>query len=108
MVELVSTHSKKGKLKVDVGYLSDSFKKNGDKDGLGLIGTIYEFGRPRESGSQRSSDIMIQKRGGKEYEVKKGAIQPVPHIRRGFDNKSEQAVEITVGYITDKIEEVLD
>lgn len=100
--------TKKGKLKVDVGYLSESFKKNGDKDGLGLIGTIYEFGRPGESSPQRSSDTMIQKRGGKEYEVKKGEIQPVPHIRRGFDNKSGQAVEITVKYVKDKIGEVFD
>lgn len=99
--------TRKGKLKVDVGYFSESFKKNGDKDGLGLIGTIYEFGRPGSS-PQRSGNTMIQKRGGTEYEVEKGEIQPVPHIRRGFDNKSGQAVEITAGYVTDKIEEVFD
>lgn len=99
--------TKKGKLKVDVGYLSDSFKKNENGDGLGLIGTIYEFGRPGSS-PQRSGNTMIQKRCGTEYEVEKGAIQPVPHIRRGFDNKSGQAVEITVGHVTDKIGEVLD
>lgn len=99
--------TKKGKLKVDVGYLSDSFKKNENGDGLGLIGTIYEFGRPGSS-PQRSSDTMIQKRGGTEYEVKKGTIQPVPHIRRGFDNKSGQAALITVNYVNDKIEEVFD
>ena len=36
---------------------------------------------------------MKQVRHGKEVEVLKGTIQPQPHIRRGFDNKVNEAVK---------------
>lgn len=95
--------TKKGKLKVSVGYLSDSFKKNGNKDGLGLIGTIYEFGRPGSS-PRRSSDTMIRKRGGKEYKVQKGTIQPQSHIIRGFENKIEEAVNTVIDSVNEELD----
>ena len=114
-----------------IGYQSDSFKvgsgdKYWQKESAGIIGMTYEFGRPGES-RQRSGETMKQKRkrrkkipvrsnrknakGWKyseavptEVEISKGMIAPVPHIRRGFDNKKEEAAELLFRELENAIE----
>lgn len=129
------TVSKKNKnfVSVSMGYQEDSFKvgmgdKYWQKESDGIIGLTYEFGRPGQS-PQRSGETMKQKRkrrkkvpvsskrknakGWKyseaeptEVTIKKGAIAPVPHVRRGFDNKVEEAADAAVNIVVQALEKV--
>lgn len=95
--------TKKGSVGISTGYHAGSFKK--DKDGFspGMVGMVFEFGRPGQKG-----DTMKQKRNGETVTVKIGAIQPVPHIRAGFDeavNSASQTVIDTVSAEIDKLGE---
>ena len=99
--------TKKGVLGVAVGYLSDAFIPDENNINHGVIGSVYEFGRPGQS-PQRSGDTMTQKRHGKLYTVKKGAIQPQPHIRRGFDNVVEQAAQAVIDSISAELDKFGD
>lgn len=95
--------TKKGNIGISTGYHAKAFKK--DKDGFqaGIVGMVFEFGRPGKKG-----DTMKQKRNGETVTVKIGAIQPVPHIRAGFDetvNTASQTVIDTVSAEIDKLGE---
>lgn len=125
--------TKKGTVGITTGYQEDSFKvgmgdKYWQKESDGIIGLTYEFGRPGQS-PQRSGETMKQKRkrrkkvpvsskrknakGWKyseaeptEVTIKKGAIAPVPHVRRGFDNKVEAAADAAVNIVVQALEKV--
>ena len=102
--------TKKGVVGIATGYLENAFtgdavKENGQEFQPGLVGMVYEFGRPGTS-PQRSKDTMSQKRHGKIYTVKKGTIQAQPHIRRGFDNKVDEAVQTVIDYINAEIDKL--
>jgi len=84
--------SKKGSAYVTMGYDSDAIKAAPE-------GVIIEFGRPGE----KSKKVMTQTRNGKKVKVKIGKMESTPHIRRGFDNKQEEAAQIAV----DKLNEAL-
>lgn len=84
--------TKKGSINISVGYQPEAFKTDGDGFNPGVVGMVTEFGRPGQS-PQRSGDTMKQTRGGKKYTVKKGTIQPRPHIRPGFDSTKEAAAQ---------------
>ena len=99
--------TKKGVLGVAVGYLSDAFIPDENNVNHGVIGAMYEFGRPGQS-PQRSGDTMTQKRHGKLYTVKKGTIQAQPHIRRGFDNVVEQATQAVIDSISAELDKFGD
>jgi hypothetical protein len=43
-----------------------------------------------------------------EVEINKGLIAPVPHVRRGFDNKVEEAVNAAADILEKAIEGVWD
>lgn len=110
------------------GYLEDAFETDNDGFNPGVIGLMYEFGRPGKSDiSKRQSKTVKQKRkrrkkipvrsnrknakGWKyseavptEVEISKGMIAPVPHIRRGFDNKKEEAAELLFRELENAIE----
>lgn len=126
---------KKGTVGVSIGYQPDSFNvgsgdKYWQKESDGVIGMTYEFGRPGQS-PQHSGKTMKQKRkrrkkvpvtsnrknakGWKyseakltEVEINKGLIAPVPHVRRGFDNKVEEAVNAAADILEKAIEGVWD
>lgn len=123
--------TKKGNVGISTGYQEDSFNvgagdKYWQKESDGIIGLTYEFGRPGQS-PQRSGETMKQKRkrrkkvpsssnrknakGWKyseaeptEVTIKKGAIAPVPHVRRGFDNKVEEASNAAVDIVAEALE----
>lgn len=97
--------TKKGIIGIKVGYQSSAFKVNSNGDNLGIIGVTYEFGRPGQS-PQRSKPTMKQIRNGKEVIVNKGTIQPQPHIRRGYDNKINQACDTIFNSINNEIEKL--
>ena len=129
------TVSKKNKnfVSVSMGYQEDSFNvgsgdKYWQKESDGIIGLTYEFGRPGQS-PQRSGETMKQKRKRRkkvpvsskrknakglkyseaeptEVTIKKGAIAPVPHVRRGFDNKVEEAADAAVNIVVQALEKV--
>lgn len=129
------TVSKKHFVSVSTGYQEDSFNvgagdKYWQKESDGIIGLTYEFGRPGQS-PQRSGETMKQKRkrrkkvpsssnrknakGWKyseaeptEVTIKKGAIAPVPHVRRGFDNKVEEAVNAVAQELETALDEVME
>lgn len=102
--------NRKNDICISTGYQASTFRQS--KDGnIGVIGMTFEFGRPGKSAGH-SCKTMKQKRkrksagGGmelKEVEVNKGTIQPVPHIRRGFDNKVKQAAETVISEVQAEI-----
>lgn len=98
--------NRKNELAVTTGYQSDAFQEHDGKN-LGIIGLTYEFGRPGQS-SQRSGNKMTQVRNGVQVEVKKGKIEPIPHIRRGFDNKIEEAANLTSEALEKEVAKVFD
>lgn len=102
--------TKSGGIGITSGYMSEAFEKH---DGVqpGVVGLNYEFGRPGQSRTRSGSKmkqvrLRIPNKGAKrkywlravpkEVEIEKGKISPRPHIRRGFDNKIEEAVNKTV------------
>ncbi len=99
--------TEKGSLGIRSGYQKEAFKPDSDGFNPGVVGMTWEFGRPGQS-PRRSGDTMTQTRNGKKVTVKKGAIQPVPHIRAGFDDTVEQNVQTlinAVNAVTDKLGE---
>lgn len=95
--------TKKGSVGISTGYHAKAFKKDKDGFSAGMVGMVFEFGRPGQKG-----DTMKQKRNGETVTVKIGAVQPVPHIRAGFDeavNSASQAVIDTVSAEIDKLGE---
>jgi len=95
--------TKKGVLGVRAGYQAGAFKKDEHGFNPGVVGMTYEFGRPGTS-PQRSGKTMKQTRNGKQVEVNKGTIQPVPHIRKGFDETLEQNIQTLVNAVNAEIE----
>ena len=93
--------TKKGNIGISTGYHAKAFKK--DKDGFqaGIVGMVFEFGRPGKKG-----DTMTQKRNGETVTVKKGAIQPISHIRQGFDENVEQASQIVINSVSAEIDKL--
>ena len=51
---------------------------------------------------------MTQSRNGESVEVRIGSIQPVPHIRKGFDSKVGQATELTEAALTGAVNKLLE
>ena len=99
--------TKKGVLGITSGYQAEAFKTDSDGFNPGIVGMTWEFGRPGQS-PRRSGPTMTQTRNGKKVTVKKGTIQPVPHIRAGFDDTVEQNVQTlinAVNAVTDKLGE---
>ena len=97
--------TKGGSLKVTSGYQKEAFRDNGGFPGV--VGMTYEFGRPGQSGARKGT-TMKQKRGGKIITVKKGAIQPMPHIQRGFDNMKGQAAKTMIEAYNREIDKLGD
>lgn len=93
--------TKKGNIGISTGYHAKAFKK--DKDGFqaGMVGMVFEFGRPGQKG-----DTMKQKRNGETVTVKIGAVQPVPHIRQGFDETVEQASQTVINSVSAEIDKL--
>lgn len=77
--------TKSGGLGISTGYQDDAFRTDADGFNAGVVGMTYEFGRPGTSTNRRRSETMTQTRHGRRFKVRKGAIQPVSHIRAGFD-----------------------
>ena len=98
--------SSKGTVTISSGYQPEAFVEHKGEN-LGVIGMTYEFGRPGES-PRRNKKTMKQKRHGKNVEVKKGLIAPEPHIRRGFDDVIESAVDEVINEIETETGKVFD
>lgn len=99
--------TKKGSIGVTVGYQAGSFQKDENGFAPGMVGTVMEYGRPGQSPGH-TSPTMTQVRNGKEVEVSKGTIQPQPHIRRGFDNVREKAVEMVIDTIMQELDKAFN
>ena len=111
--------TKQGVIAITIGYQPNAFEPDEDGINHGIVGMTYEFGRPGKS-PQHSSDTMKQvrmripnKKEKRKYwkkavptevDWKKGTIQPHPHIRRGFDNKVNEAVQILIKHINNAID----
>lgn len=99
--------TKKGSLGIRSGYQAGAFKTDSEGFNPGVVGMTWEFGRPGQS-PRRSGATMTQTRNGKKVTVRKGAIQPVPHIRAGADDTFEQNWQTLVNAansVTDKLGE---
>ena len=68
--------TEKGSVGISTGYHAGAFKKDKDGFSAGVVGMVFEFGRPGQKG-----DTMKQVRNGKTITVKIGTVQPVPHIK---------------------------
>lgn len=116
--------TKKSGIGISTGYMPDAFETDSDGFNPGIVGMVFEFGRPGQSTAQRKNEKMKQIRKRipnketarrkdweeavpTEVEIRKGKIQPQSHIRRGFDNKVEEAVKVvfdSVSSCIDKLE----
>lgn len=86
--------TKKGRLRIASGYLH--FNGSDNKDPA-VIGSVFEYGRPGKSKAHSDPKrYWHYTRNGKTIFLvqEKGTIQPRPHIRRGFDNKKEEACRV--------------
>ena len=87
--------TKKGRLRIASGYLH--FNGSDSKDPA-VIGSVFEYGRPGKSKAHSDPKrywSYVSKTGKRvEMEQLKGKIEPRPHIRRGFDNKKEEACRV--------------
>lgn len=95
--------TKNGTLGITSGYQETAFKTDSEGFNPGIVGAMREFGRPGKS-SQRRGEYMSQNRNGKKVKIKKGTIQPTPHIRPGFDETLEQNVQL----VADAVNKVID
>lgn len=93
--------TKSGRIKVRIGYdYAPGFEDEGAK--WIVVGMVNEFGRPGKSSTFRQNEYRYwsYRRLGKgkliSMKQKKGAIQPRPHIRRGFDNKVGEAAKALI------------
>lgn len=96
--------------------------KQASKSKPGIIGMTYEFGRPGTSSAHgRNREDMeqvrriipnrkegVKRRDWKEavptkIKVRKGRINPTPHIGRGFQNKLEPALGVVIGAVEAEI-----
>lgn len=97
--------NKKNQLGVQTGYQAGAFKA--DKEGEtppGRVGMVFEFGRP----GQKGKNEITQTRNGGKVKVKNGKIEPIPHIRRGFDTKKEEAAETVAKKFEEAVEKTLE
>lgn len=100
--------TKKGAIGVTTGYQADAFCEDADGFNPGVVGTMFEFGRPGQSRG-RTGKTMKQKRKRRknknspavptEVEISKGIISAVPHLRRGFDQKINEAVDTVIEFV---------
>ena len=98
-----------GVLGIRVGYLEKAFELDNSLDPparIGVVGLVYEFGRPGQSNGSRSSPETYRHVNGNSYKVKKGAIQPIPHIRRGFDEIKEYCVRDLIRYYEEELDKL--
>lgn len=97
--------AKNGSLGISSGYQADAFRTDADGFNPGVVGMTYEFGRPGQS-AYRRSETTTRTRNGKRYKVKKGAIQAVSHIRRGFDSVKNEAVNTAIAAYNAEIDKL--
>lgn len=100
-----------GAIGIKVGYQSWAFEVDYDTDNptrLGIIGLVYEFGRPGQSSATRSNPETYRHINGNAsgFKVKKGTIQPIPHIRRGFDEIKPYCVKILINAYNAEIDKL--
>lgn len=105
--------NKKNQLGVQTGYQAGAFKE--EKDGKtppGRVGMILEFGRPGQKGKTEITQTRTKTQDGEKVKVKvkvkNGKIEPVPHIRRGFDTKKEEAVNTVAEGLEKAVEKTLE
>lgn len=99
--------NRRGSVSITSGYQPEAFKSGGNKENIGVIGLTYEFGRPGES-PKRNKKTMRQFRRGKHVDISKGNIAPIPHIRRGFDDEINAAVEEVITSTENEIGKVFN
>lgn len=116
--------TKKGVIGITTGYQPNAFEPDENGINHGIVGMTYEFGRPGKS-PRRSGEKMKQKRKRipnketakrkdwqkavpTEVTIHKGAIQPHPHIRLGFDNKVRQAAQTVIDTVSAAIDKLGD
>lgn len=108
----IAVSKKTGTVSVSTGYQGDCFNtamggKYWQKESVGIVGLVHEFGRPGESPG-RTDPVMKQTRNGKKVKVKKGLIVPTPHIRRGYDIKIGEAAEACAEIFEEEIGRSMD
>ena len=97
--------TKSGALGITSGYQKGAFQEDSTGFNAGIVGMVTEFGRPGES-PQRSDPETNRRVKGKTYKVKKGTIQPYPHIRRGFDAVKDRAAQVLIDAYNTEIDKL--
>ncbi len=103
-----------GALGITVGYQSSAFDVDYDTDNptrIGVVGLVYEFGRPGQSSATRSSPETYRHINGdifSGFKVKKGTIRPIPHIRSGFDEIKPFCAKILINAFNAEIDKLGD
>lgn len=106
--------TKKDTVGITVGYQSNVFEYDENGFNPGIVGTMFEFGRPGKSNNSRRSDKYrywhyYNKKGTFVFMKQlKGTIQPRSHIRRGFDNVKEQVVQMVIDSVMSELGKIFN
>lgn len=93
-IGMISTSKKTGNITLSTGYQKDAF--TGGDESPGVIGSVIEFGKPG-TGKRANSKMKQHHRGSANLsEVRKGIVPPHSHILRGYDDKLNEAIQITI------------
>lgn len=90
----IKIRKKSGEIVIEIGYSTEAIK-------AGFEGLIMEFGRP---GKARKGVMKYPLRNGKTQVRKIGRVEPTPHIRKGFDNKADEAAEMVLDELWQEVE----
>lgn len=90
----IKIRKKSGEIVIEIGYSTEAIK-------AGFEGLIMEFGRP---GKVRKGVMRYPLSNGKTHKRKIGRVEPTPHIRKGFDNKADEAAEMVLDELWQEVE----
>ena len=90
---------KDGTVRARCGYQKEQFSAGPPGWSYGLQGAVAEFGSPGHSTARRASQYYEVVINGKKRKKKKRGRVAQPHIRRGYDEQIEAAVQDALGEI---------
>lgn len=84
---------KDGTVRAKCGYQKAQFSSGPKGWSYGVQGAVAEYGSPGHSSARRASEYYTIYRRGKTIKRKKRGRVAQPHIRRGYDEQFEAAVQ---------------
>lgn len=90
----LEARNQSGDIVIQIGYSTEAIE-------AGFEGLVVEFGRP---GKARKGVMKYPLKNGKTQVREIGNFEPTPHIRKGFDNKADEAAELVLDELWQEVE----